>query len=125
MALPFQKGLEKYKNIDEDELLGKLSEEELKQLENVLDDLDPEVCGTGVGCLMSTQEKGVGGCLLQQLPKSPQPQCSSVFFPIAAEPFLQVHSEPQGYYNEKRLVFLKKTSLLYMRKRVFHWEGTV
>lgn len=43
MALPFQKELEKYKNIDEDELLGKLSEEELKQLENVLDDLDPEV----------------------------------------------------------------------------------
>ncbi|XP_025245995.1 tropomodulin-2 isoform X3 [Theropithecus gelada] len=42
MALPFQKELEKYKNIDEDELLGKLSEEELKQLENVLDDLDPE-----------------------------------------------------------------------------------
>ena len=33
MALPFQKELEKYKNIDEDELLGKLSEEELKQLE--------------------------------------------------------------------------------------------
>lgn len=45
MALPFQKELEKYKNIDEDELLGKLSEEELKQLENVLDDLDPEVGG--------------------------------------------------------------------------------
>ena len=43
MALPFQKELEKYKNIDEVELLGKLSEEELKQLENVLDDLDPEV----------------------------------------------------------------------------------
>ena len=43
MALPFQKDLEKYKNIDEDELLGKLSEDELKQLENVLDDLDPEV----------------------------------------------------------------------------------
>ncbi|KAM6180871.1 tropomodulin-2 isoform 2-T2 [Erethizon dorsatum] len=42
MALPFQKELEKYKNIDEDELLGKLSAEELKQLENVLDDLDPE-----------------------------------------------------------------------------------
>lgn len=48
MALPFQKGLEKYKNIDEDELLGKLSEDELKQLENVLDDLDPEVCGVGL-----------------------------------------------------------------------------
>uniref|UniRef100_G3TZ04 Tropomodulin 2 n=1 Tax=Loxodonta africana TaxID=9785 RepID=G3TZ04_LOXAF len=42
MALPFQKELEKYKNIDEDEILGTLSEEELKQLENVLDDLDPE-----------------------------------------------------------------------------------
>lgn len=42
MALPFQKELEKYKNLDEDELLGKLSEEELKQLENVLDDLDPQ-----------------------------------------------------------------------------------
>ncbi|KAK7832661.1 hypothetical protein U0070_026857 [Myodes glareolus] len=37
-----KKELEKYKNINEDELLGKLSEEELKQLENVLDDLDPE-----------------------------------------------------------------------------------
>lgn len=59
MALPFQKGLEKYKNIDEDELLGKLSEEELKQLENVLDDLDPEVCSTGVGCLIKcTGERG-------------------------------------------------------------------
>ncbi|KAK1336091.1 hypothetical protein QTO34_003891 [Cnephaeus nilssonii] len=34
--------LEKYKNIDEDELFGKLSEEERKHLENVLDDLDPK-----------------------------------------------------------------------------------
>ncbi|MBV95231.1 Tropomodulin-2, partial [Eschrichtius robustus] len=49
MALPFQKDLEKYKNIDEDELLGKLSEDELKQLENVLDDLDPEwIIDTGI-----------------------------------------------------------------------------
>ncbi|KFO72806.1 Tropomodulin-2, partial [Cuculus canorus] len=40
--LPFRKELEKYKNINEDEILSKLSEDELKQLENVLDDLDPE-----------------------------------------------------------------------------------
>lgn len=43
MALPFRKDLEKYKDLDEDELLGNLSETELKQLETVLDDLDPEV----------------------------------------------------------------------------------
>ncbi|XP_069767261.1 tropomodulin-2 [Narcine bancroftii] len=42
MALPFKKDLEKYKDIDEDELLGKLSEEELKQLETTLEELDPE-----------------------------------------------------------------------------------
>ncbi|KAF6133403.1 tropomodulin 3 [Phyllostomus discolor] len=42
MALPFRKDLEKYKDLDEDELLEKLSETELKQLETVLDDLDPE-----------------------------------------------------------------------------------
>uniref|UniRef100_A0A8D0GMD0 Tropomodulin n=1 Tax=Sphenodon punctatus TaxID=8508 RepID=A0A8D0GMD0_SPHPU len=42
MSLPFRKELEKYKNINEDEILSKLSEDELKQLENVLDDLDPE-----------------------------------------------------------------------------------
>ncbi|XP_053221725.1 tropomodulin-3 isoform X4 [Podarcis raffonei] len=42
MALPFRKDLDKYKDLDEDEILGKLSEEELKQLETVLDDLDPE-----------------------------------------------------------------------------------
>ncbi|XP_078283342.1 tropomodulin-2 isoform X2 [Rhinoraja longicauda] len=41
MALPFKKDLEKYKDIDEDELLGKLSEEELKQLETTLEELDP------------------------------------------------------------------------------------
>ncbi|XP_044294523.1 tropomodulin-2 [Varanus komodoensis] len=42
MSVPFRKELEKYKNINEDEILSKLSEDELKQLENVLDDLDPE-----------------------------------------------------------------------------------
>ncbi|XP_051053919.1 tropomodulin-3 [Phodopus roborovskii] len=42
MALPFRKDLAEYKDLDEDELLGNLSETELKQLETVLDDLDPE-----------------------------------------------------------------------------------
>ncbi|KPP79329.1 tropomodulin-3-like [Scleropages formosus] len=42
MALPFKKDLEKYKDLDEDEILNKLSEEELKQLESALEELDPE-----------------------------------------------------------------------------------
>ncbi|XP_041082784.1 tropomodulin-3-like isoform X2 [Polyodon spathula] len=42
MALTFKKDLEKYKDIDEDEILNKLSAEELKQLEAALEDLDPE-----------------------------------------------------------------------------------
>ncbi|KAM5235613.1 tropomodulin-2 isoform 1-T1 [Ctenodactylus gundi] len=42
MARPFHRELEKYRNLDENELLGRLSEEELKQLETVLDDLGPE-----------------------------------------------------------------------------------
>lgn len=46
MALSFKKDLEKYKEIDEDEILNKLSEEELKQLENALEEIDPEVTHT-------------------------------------------------------------------------------
>ncbi|XP_076025695.1 tropomodulin-2 [Genypterus blacodes] len=42
MALPFKKDLEKYKEIDEDEILNKLSAEELKQLETALEEMDPE-----------------------------------------------------------------------------------
>ncbi|KAF7698756.1 tropomodulin-2 [Silurus meridionalis] len=42
MALSFKKDLEKYKEIDEDEILDKLSEEELKQLESALEEMDPE-----------------------------------------------------------------------------------
>lgn len=38
----FTKDPEKYKNINEDEILNKLSDEELKQLESALQDLDPE-----------------------------------------------------------------------------------
>ncbi|XP_069480933.1 tropomodulin-3-like [Ambystoma mexicanum] len=42
MDLSFRKELDKYKDLDEDEILGNLSEAELKQLENVLEELDPE-----------------------------------------------------------------------------------
>ncbi|XP_035252230.1 tropomodulin-3-like [Anguilla anguilla] len=42
MALPFKKELEKYKDMDEDEILNNLSAEELRQLEHALEELDPE-----------------------------------------------------------------------------------
>lgn len=42
MALSFKKDLDKYKELDEDEILNKLSEEELKQLETALEEMDPE-----------------------------------------------------------------------------------
>ncbi|XP_056875075.1 tropomodulin-2 [Takifugu flavidus] len=42
MALSYKKDLGKYKDIDEDEILNKLSAEELKQLETALEEMDPE-----------------------------------------------------------------------------------
>ncbi|XP_041838680.1 tropomodulin-2 [Melanotaenia boesemani] len=42
MALSYKKDLEKYKDLDEDEILNKLSAEELKQLETALEEMDPE-----------------------------------------------------------------------------------
>ncbi|XP_077446015.1 tropomodulin-2 [Stigmatopora argus] len=42
MALPFMKDLDKYKDLDEDELLNNLSADELKQLETALEEMDPE-----------------------------------------------------------------------------------
>lgn len=38
-----KKEMEKYRDIDEDELLKKLSEEELQRLEDELEELDPDV----------------------------------------------------------------------------------
>lgn len=38
-----KKDMEKYRDIDEDELLKKLSEEELQRLEDELEELDPDV----------------------------------------------------------------------------------
>uniref|UniRef100_A0A7N6ANI6 Tropomodulin 2 n=1 Tax=Anabas testudineus TaxID=64144 RepID=A0A7N6ANI6_ANATE len=42
MALSYKKDLDKYKDLDEDEILNKLSAEELKQLESALEEMDPE-----------------------------------------------------------------------------------
>uniref|UniRef100_A0A665V4D5 Tropomodulin 2 n=1 Tax=Echeneis naucrates TaxID=173247 RepID=A0A665V4D5_ECHNA len=42
MALSYKKDLDKYKDLDEDEILTKLSAEELKQLESALEEMDPE-----------------------------------------------------------------------------------
>lgn len=38
-----RKEMEKYRDVDEDELLKKLSEEELQRLEDELEELDPDV----------------------------------------------------------------------------------
>lgn len=48
MALSYKKDLEKYKDIDEDEILNNLSAEELKQLETALEEMDPEVSMRGL-----------------------------------------------------------------------------
>ncbi|XP_077374755.1 tropomodulin-2 [Festucalex cinctus] len=42
MTLPFKKDLDKYKDLDEDEILNNLSADELKQLETALEEMDPE-----------------------------------------------------------------------------------
>nr|XP_033775676.1 tropomodulin-2-like [Geotrypetes seraphini]XP_033775677.1 tropomodulin-2-like [Geotrypetes seraphini] len=55
MALPFRKDFDKFRHIDEDEILNKLSEEELKQLETVLDELDPENALLPVGLRQKDQ----------------------------------------------------------------------
>ncbi|XP_044635102.1 tropomodulin-1 isoform X3 [Equus asinus] len=40
--MSYRRELEKYRDLDEDEILGALSEEELRTLENELDELDPD-----------------------------------------------------------------------------------
>ncbi|XP_067839424.1 tropomodulin-1 isoform X3 [Heptranchias perlo] len=42
MSTPFKKELEKYRDVDEEDLLRKLSEEEIQQLEDELEELDPD-----------------------------------------------------------------------------------
>lgn len=66
MAVSFKKDLNKYKDIDEDEILSKLSEEELKQLETVLEEVDPEVRAPwGQGGLFSGKGVSVGQELIK------------------------------------------------------------
>jgi len=43
LFIMFRKEMEKYRDVDEDELLQKLSEEELRRLEDELEELDPDV----------------------------------------------------------------------------------
>lgn len=57
MAL-YKKDLDKYKDIDEDEILNKLSVDELKQLETALEEMDPEVRTTG----LEECHAPLGGC---------------------------------------------------------------
>lgn len=65
MALLFKKDLEKYKDIDEDEILNKLSAEELKQLETALEEMDPEVRARWG--LEQLQSSSVGECSFEQI----------------------------------------------------------
>lgn len=48
MMSVLRKEMDKYRDVDEDELLTKLSEEELKRLEDELEELDPDVSGDTV-----------------------------------------------------------------------------
>lgn len=41
--MSYRKELEKYRDLDEDKILGTLTEEELRKLENELEELDPDV----------------------------------------------------------------------------------
>lgn len=41
--MSYRRELEKYRDLDEDEILRALTEEELRTLENELDELDPDV----------------------------------------------------------------------------------
>lgn len=62
----YLKELEKYRDIDEDEILRTLSPEELEQLDCELQEMDPEVGAPAQGTRGSPQVfgKGVGpGCL--------------------------------------------------------------
>ncbi|KAM4677975.1 tropomodulin-3-like [Discoglossus pictus] len=62
MALSYRKDLDKYRDLDEDELLGNLSEADLKQLENVLEELDPDnaLLPAGFRQKEQTQKKPTG-----------------------------------------------------------------
>ncbi|XP_038660520.1 tropomodulin-1 isoform X4 [Scyliorhinus canicula] len=57
MSTQFKKELEKYRDVDEDDLLRKLSEEEIQQLEDELEELDPDNDLLPVGLRQKDQTK--------------------------------------------------------------------
>lgn len=63
MTTTFRKDFDKYREMDEDELLGNLSEADLKQLENVLEELDPEVRADKI-CLLDCESSCIPGFVL-------------------------------------------------------------
>lgn len=54
--MSYRRELEKYRDLDEDEILGALTEEELRTLENELDELDPDVSSAKGTMLSQGQE---------------------------------------------------------------------
>ena len=67
MALSYKKDLDKYKDLDEDEILNKLSAEELKQLETALEEMDPEVRVGGAPGLLNGRKLLWRGNLLENV----------------------------------------------------------
>ncbi|XP_043916933.1 tropomodulin-1 isoform X2 [Protopterus annectens] len=55
--MSYRKELEKYRDLDEDEILNKLSEEELQKLENELEELDPDNALLPAGMRQKDQTK--------------------------------------------------------------------
>uniref|UniRef100_W5N004 Tropomodulin 1 n=2 Tax=Lepisosteus oculatus TaxID=7918 RepID=W5N004_LEPOC len=56
-AMSYKKELEKYRDVDEDEILKKLSEEELRRLEDELEELDPDNALLPAGLRQKDQTK--------------------------------------------------------------------
>lgn len=88
--MSYRRELEKYRDLDEDEILGALTEEELRTLENELDELDPDVsirkaehrAGAGVG--QCTQGVGHTGSEVEegQVGTSRSHQCLSPYMTV-------------------------------------------
>ncbi|KAK7825431.1 hypothetical protein U0070_012231 [Myodes glareolus] len=56
-TMSYRRELEKYRDLDEDEILGALTEEELRTLESELDELDPDTYPVGSGICTIPQEQ--------------------------------------------------------------------
>lgn len=88
--MSYRRELEKYRDLDEDEILGALTEEELRTLENELDELDPDVSGTkgehvvaGEGTVTIATWGGTGpGFLQPTLPLSFRGSATGMTLPL-------------------------------------------